>query len=61
LKVRGKCRVIGRKKESEENRDESDVDSDGEIDSESECEQSEDEIFRNVNKFVEIEYEMEYH
>jgi len=40
--------------------DESDVDSDGEIDSESECEQSEDETFRNVNKFVEIEYEMEY-
>ena len=26
-----------------------------EIDSESECEQSEDETFRNVNKFVEIE------
>jgi hypothetical protein len=24
------------------------------------CEQSEDETFRNVNKFVEIEYEMEY-
>ena len=45
---------------SEENRDESDVDSDGEIDSESEFEQREDETFRNVNKFVEIEYEMEY-
>jgi hypothetical protein len=28
---------------------------DGEIDSESECEQSEDETFRNVNKFVEID------
>jgi hypothetical protein len=27
---------------------------------ESEFEQSEDETFRNVNKFVEIEYEMEY-
>ena len=39
---------------------ECDVDSDGEIDSESEYEQSEDETFRNVNKFVEIEYEMEY-
>jgi hypothetical protein len=24
------------------------------------CEQSEDETFRNVNKFVKIEYEMEY-
>ena len=48
-------------RDSEENRDESDVDSDGEIDSESECEQNEDETFRNVNKFVEIEYEMEYH
>jgi hypothetical protein len=40
--------------------DESDVDSDGKNDSESECEQSEDETFRKVNKFVEIEYEMEY-
>jgi hypothetical protein len=39
-------------RDSEENRDESDVDSDGEIDSESECEQSEDETFRNVGKFV---------
>jgi hypothetical protein len=48
-------------RDSEENRDESDVDSDGEIDSESECEQSEDETFRNVGKFVEIEYEIEYH
>ena len=38
----------------------SDVDSDGEIDSESKCEQSEDETFKNINKFVEIEYEMEY-
>ena len=47
-------------RDSDENRDESDVDSDGEIDSESECEQSEDETFRNVNKFVKIEYEMEY-
>ena len=47
-------------RDSEENRDESDVDSDGEIDSESEFEQSEDETFRNVNKFVEIEDEMEY-
>jgi hypothetical protein len=46
--------------DSEENRDESDVDSNGEIDRESECEQSEDETFRNGNKFVEIEYEMEY-
>ena len=36
------------------------LDSDGEIVSESEYEQSEDEIFRNVNKFVEIEYKMEY-
>jgi hypothetical protein len=35
------------------NRDESDVNSDGEID-------GEEETFRNVNKFVEIEYEMEY-
>ena len=42
-------------RDSEENRDESDVDSDDEIDSESECEQSEDETFRNVNKFVEID------
>jgi hypothetical protein len=48
-------------RDSEENRDESDVNSDGEIDSESEFEQSEDETFRNINKFVEIEYEMEYH
>jgi hypothetical protein len=50
-------------RDSEETRDKIDdhVDSDGEIDSESECEQSEDETFRNVNKFVEIEYEMEYH
>ena len=47
-------------RDSEENRDENDVNSDGEIDSESECEQSEDETFRNVNKFVKIEYEMEY-
>ena len=46
--------------DSEENRDKIDVDSDGEIDSESVCEQSEDETFRNINKFVEIEYEMEY-
>ena len=46
--------------DSEENMDEGDVDSNGENDSESECEQSEDETFRNVNKFVEIEYEMEY-
>jgi hypothetical protein len=45
-------------RDSEENRDESDVNSDGEIDSESECEQSEDETFRNVGKFVEIEYEI---
>ena len=29
--------------------------------SESECEQSEDETFRKINKFVEIEYEMEYY
>jgi len=36
------------------------LDGDSEIDSESEYEQSEDETFRNVNKFVEIEYEMEY-
>ena len=43
-------------RDSEENRDESDV----EIDNESEYEHSEDETFRNVNKFVEIEYEMEY-
>ena len=48
-------------RDSEENRDESDVDSDDEIDSESECEQSEDETFRKINKFVEIEYEMEYY
>jgi hypothetical protein len=41
-------------RDTEENRDESDVNIDGEIDSESECEQSEDETFRNVNKFVEI-------
>ena len=34
-------------RDTEENR--------GEIDSESECEQSEDETFRNVNKFVEID------
>jgi hypothetical protein len=47
-------------RDSDENRDESDVDSDGKIDSESVCEQSEDETFRNINKFVEIEYEMEY-
>jgi hypothetical protein len=33
--VRGKSRVIGRERETEENRDESDVNSDGEIDSES--------------------------
>ena len=46
--------------DSEENRDKSDIDSNGEIDSESEFEQREDETFRNVNKFVEIEYEMEY-
>ena len=46
--------------DSEENRDESDVDSSGEIDRESECEQSEDETFRNGNKFVQKEYEMEY-
>ena len=61
--MRGKSRVKGggRERDSEENRDESDVDSDGEIDSESECEQSEDETFRNVGKFVEIEYEMEFH
>jgi hypothetical protein len=44
-------------RDSEENRDESDVNSDGEIDSESEFEQSEDETLRNVNRFVEIEYE----
>jgi len=45
---------------NDDNKDQSDVDSNGEIDSESECEQSKDETFRNVNKFVEIEYEMEY-
>ena len=44
--LRRKSRVIGRERATEENRDESD-----------ECEQSEDETFRNVNKFVEIEYE----
>ena len=40
-------------RDSEENRDECDVNSDGEID-------GEEETFRNVNKFVKIEYEMEY-
>ena len=58
--MRGKSRVLGRERDSDENRNESDVDSNGEIDSESECEQSKDETFRNANKFVEIEDEMEY-
>jgi hypothetical protein len=51
-------------RDSEENRDKSDVDSDGDIDSESEFEHSAQTLkmkfFRNANEFVEIEYEMEY-
>jgi hypothetical protein len=58
--VRGKSRVIVRERETVMKIGTSDVDSDGEIDSESKCEQSEDETFKNINKFVEIEYEMEY-
>ena len=60
LKVRGKSRVLGRERVPVMTIRMSDVDSNGEIDSESECEQSEDETFRNANKFVEIEDEMEY-
>ena len=58
--MRGKSRVIVRERETVMKIGTSDVDSDGEIDSESKCEQSEDETFKNINKFVEIEYEMEY-